>query len=145
MKLSKIIENLENVKVIGNTDIDISEIVHDSKTVVKNSLFVCLDGANFDGHDYVGQAERYGARAVVVEREVQTNLAQIIVDDTRRALPLLCSSFYEHCDKKLKIIGVTGTNGKTTTTHLIYSILNSSCFIQIYLKHFLFQLYLHIL
>ena len=126
MKLSKIIEEIEVVEIIGKTDIEISEIVIDSKLVVKNSLFVCLSGQKFDGHDYVGQAERYGAKAVVVEKKIQTNLTQIIVKNCRKVLPLLCSAFYERCDKKLKLIGVTGTNGKTTTSHLIYQTLKYS-------------------
>ena len=123
MNLSKIIQEIEVVEIVGKMDIEISEIVIDSKSVVKNSLFVCLSGQKFDGHDYVGQAERYGAKAVVVEKKIQTNLTQIIVKNCRQVLPLLCSALYEHCDKKLKLIGVTGTNGKTTTAHLIYQTL----------------------
>ena len=82
MKLSKLLEDIEIIEIVGNTEIEINEIIIDSKLVVKNSLFVCLSGEKFDGHDYVGQAERYGASAVVVERKVQTNLTQIIVKNT---------------------------------------------------------------
>lgn len=126
MNLSNIIQEIDVIEIIGKTDIEISEIVIDSKSVVENSLFVCLIGQKFDGHDFAGQAEKYGAKAVVVEKKIQTNLTQIIVKNCRQVLSLLCSAFYENCDKKLKLIGITGTNGKTTTSHLIYQTLKYS-------------------
>ena len=126
MKLDKIIEGLEVVKVIGKTDVEISEIKIDSGSVSDNCLFICINGTIEDGHNYVKEAEYYGAKAVVVEKEVQTNLVQIIVKNTRIAMSKIASNFYNNPSKDLKLIGITGTNGKTTTTFIIKSILDSA-------------------
>ncbi len=126
MNLKKLIDSLKDAKIIGNTDIEISDIVIDSNQVIKGSLFICLNGRGFDGHNFIRQIELYGAKAVVTEREVDTTLTQIIVKDTRKAMSMLAGEFFGHSDKKLKIIGVTGTNGKTTTTHIIKKIFDFS-------------------
>lgn len=126
MKLSKLIENLEVKKIIGSIDLDIKEVKIQSNSVTKGSLFICLNGGGFDGHDFVKQVENYGAVAVVTERELDTSLTQIIVENSRIAMSIIAGTFYGRADNKLKIIGVTGTNGKTTTTHYITSILSAS-------------------
>ncbi len=125
MKLEKLIENLD-ANVVGETDHEIFDITYNSKEVTKGSLFVCLCGENSDGHDFAKDAERNGAAAILCEKQVQVNIPQIVVSSTRKALSKVFSCFYDNPQNKLKIIGLTGTNGKTTTSFLIKSILEES-------------------
>lgn len=125
MKLEKLIENLD-ANVVGETDHEIFDITYNSKEVTKGSLFVCIRGENSDGHDFAKDAERNGAAAILCEKQVQVNIPQIIVSSTRKALSKVFSCFYDNPQNKLKIIGLTGTNGKTTTSFLIKSILEES-------------------
>ncbi len=126
MKLSELIKNLEIVKKLNFSDCDVKEIVTDSNSVTKGGLFICIKGKDYDGHSYAKQAERYGASAIVCEIEQNTSIPQIIVKNSRKAMSVLGANYYNNPDKKLKLIGVLGTNGKTTTTHLITSILANS-------------------
>lgn len=126
MKLSRLIKNVDVVKTVGNLDVSIKDLTCDSKTVTKGSLFICINGKRVDGHKYIREAEIYGAEGVVTDREVHTRLPQIIVKDTREAMSIISGNFYLNADKKMKIVGVTGTNGKTTTTNLIKTILDKS-------------------
>lgn len=125
MKLEKLIENLD-ANVVGKTDHEIFDITYNSKEVTKGSLFVCIRGENSDGHDFAKDAERNGAAAILCEKQVQVNIPQIVVSSTRKALSKVFSCFYDNPQNKLKIIGLTGTNGKTTTSFLIKSILEES-------------------
>lgn len=125
MNLENLIKNLE-AKVIGETNLDILDITYNSKKVKKGYLFVCLCGENSDGHDFAKDAERNGAAAILCEKQVQVNIPQIVVSSTRKALSKVFSCFYDNPQNKLKIIGLTGTNGKTTTSFLIKSILEES-------------------
>ncbi|MBE5733703.1 MAG: UDP-N-acetylmuramoyl-L-alanyl-D-glutamate--2,6-diaminopimelate ligase [Clostridiales bacterium] len=126
MKLEKLVKNVKKIKVIGDLDIEILNVQIDSNSLTKGSLFICLKGGDNDGHEYVKQAEKYGAVALVCEREVESNLTQIVVEDTRLALSIIAKEFYECVSDKMKLIGVVGTNGKTTTAHLIGSVLNGA-------------------
>ena len=126
MKLKTLIKRLKIVEIVGNADVNISEIVMDSKKAVVDSLFICVRGKDNDGHKFVKEAERYGAVAIISEKKLDTSLTQIIVKDSRIAMSIIASDFYGRVDKKVKIIGVLGTNGKTTTSHMIYKILKNS-------------------
>ena len=126
MKLSELIHELEIKRIVGSTDIEVEGIYCESKQVVKNSLFICISGRENDGHSFIKQAEDYGAVAVICERELDTSITQIIVKNSRSAMSVVAGEIYGHADREMTIIGVTGTNGKTTTTHLIHRILQDS-------------------
>lgn len=126
MILSKLIKGLDYVEVIGNTDCEINDIKCNSNSISKGNLFVCLNGNNYDAHNFVAQAEKYGCSTIVCEKKVACSVTQIIVKDTRKALCSICSSFYGCPDKDLRMIAVLGTNGKTTTAKLICDIINES-------------------
>ncbi len=125
MKLLSLIKNLDVIKIINKKNVDVENVQIDSNSVMKGSLFVCLKGEHSDGHTFVKKAERYGAVAIICTSETDTQLPQIVVKDTRLALSIIASEFYGNVSCKMKIIGVLGTNGKTTTAHLIGNILNS--------------------
>ena len=126
MKLSTLIENLPRKKVIGKTNVEIENLQIDSNSVTHGSLFICLCGRDFDGHSFVRQVENYGAVAIVTEKQLDTSLTQVIVENCRATMGIIAAEFYSHPEKKMKIIGVTGTNGKTTTTHIIKSICDNA-------------------
>lgn len=123
MKLSQI---LDGVKILNTyEDIEIADVTQDSRLVKEGSLFVCVKGAAFDGHNVASDMLEKGAAAVVVERDLGLD-RQIIVENSRAVFSPICANFYSNPAKKLKLIGLTGTNGKTTTTFLIKQILENS-------------------
>ncbi|MDQ0164603.1 UDP-N-acetylmuramoyl-L-alanyl-D-glutamate--2,6-diaminopimelate ligase [Bacillus horti] len=103
-------------------DITISSIEMDSRLVTSGTLFVCIEGAQTDGHLYVDQAVELGAVAIVAQKKIEATVPVIIVPDTRRSLAFLAAEFFRNPTKELGLIGVTGTNGKTTVTHLLEAI-----------------------
>jgi len=129
MKLLKLINGLAQRTVQGSLDLEITGIAYDSRKVVPGGLFVAVSGHRQDGHRFVGQALAQGAVAVVTERElpqVPAAVARITVPDSREALAYLAAAFYDYPANKLHLIGITGTNGKTTTAYLLESILKAS-------------------
>ncbi|MEG2597666.1 MAG: Mur ligase domain-containing protein, partial [Oscillospiraceae bacterium] len=116
---------LKNVSVLSDyLDGDAKNIVNDSRMVEAGDVFVCIDGATTDGHDYADAALKKGAVAIVCERNLEIE-RQILVNDTHSAYSKMAANFYGNPSQKLRLIGVTGTNGKTTTTMLIKRILTS--------------------
>ncbi len=126
MKLSELAALIPNAVGIGEMEVDVSGISMHSQQVARGDLFVCIPGiAGFqeDRHPYAGDAVQAGAVALVVEREVDCGIPMIKVPDARHALALMASHLNGYPSSKLKLIGVTGTNGKTTTAHMIEAIL----------------------
>jgi UDP-N-acetylmuramoyl-L-alanyl-D-glutamate--2,6-diaminopimelate ligase len=122
-KLSDLIQNIEVIETKGPLDAVVSGISLDSKVVSADSLFVALIGSKLDGHLFIDQAIQNGARVIVCEKRPDSlvdGVTYIRVSDSHLALGLLASAFYNHPSRKLKLIGVTGTNGKTTVTTLLY-------------------------
>lgn len=111
----------------GFPDILIDGIKINSKDVRENDLFVCVKGVTADRHDYVDEAIKNGAVAIVASKHIDVNVPVIYVDDTNEELANLCSKFYDHPEEKLNIIGITGTNGKTTVASIIKDLLGENC------------------
>ena len=125
MKLSELIKYAEVKEISGFSDVEISGICADSRKIRRGDLFICYKGGNFDSHEKAAEAEKNGAAAVVCEKPVGCNIPQITVGDGRAHVSRLARAFYGFADKKLKISAVTGTNGKTTTTYMLESILKA--------------------
>ena len=127
-ELKKLLERLEYECIQGNTDISISELVYDSRKAAKDDLFVCIKGTVVDGHEFIEEVAAKGVSAVVVQEEVKApeGVTVIKVADTRYALAMLSAAFFDYPAETLKVIGITGTKGKTTTTYMVKSILEAA-------------------
>ncbi len=125
MRLTQLLEHLEYEVVKGNHEIEVTELINDSRKVTPGCVFVCISGAVSDGHEYAGEVGAKGAKALIAEKEVEAleDVTVIRVKDTRYALALMSAAYFGYPADKLKIIGITGTKGKTTTTYMVKSIL----------------------
>lgn len=123
MKLCELLEN-KAVTAIGDTEI--SSVTDDTRKVTQGSLFVCVKGGSFDGHSAAAEMLEKGAAVVVCDHDLGLGDRQIIVENTRKFYGELCAAWFGHPERKLKMIGVTGTNGKTTITNVIKHILMSN-------------------
>lgn len=119
MKLEQLIEHLLIKKWLIKGNPTIRSIEMDSRKITKGSLFICMKGFTVDGHDFAEQAVENGAAALLVERPVNVRVPTVQVSDSQRAMAILADVFYNSPTEKLHLIGITGTNGKTTTTYLI--------------------------
>lgn len=126
MKLGEILQDIKAEVFNVNVNDVINQIVFNSKKVNSGDVFICLRGVNTDGHEYCNEALKRGALAVIVDHKLDEEIPQIVVDDTRQVFSLISANFFQNVHKKLKLIGITGTNGKTTTTMIIRDILIAS-------------------
>ncbi|MEG2353644.1 MAG: UDP-N-acetylmuramoyl-L-alanyl-D-glutamate--2,6-diaminopimelate ligase [Clostridium sp.] len=128
MKLSKILKEVDYSLIQGTLDIDIMDIHYNSKLVKDKSIFICMSGAKLDGHIYIDSAIENGANTIIVEREIEgldKNITVIKVKDTKIILPIISKNFYDDPSSKFKLIGITGTNGKTTVSKFIDIVLKN--------------------
>ncbi|NQU15819.1 MAG: UDP-N-acetylmuramoyl-L-alanyl-D-glutamate--2,6-diaminopimelate ligase, partial [Desulfobacteraceae bacterium] len=131
MQLGKLLEGLEINELSGDPGLEIEGVEYDSRRVRKGSLFVALRGHQRDGHGFIREAIQKGAAAVVAEnarvgRDSREDVAMVRVPDTREALSGIAARFYHRPFQGMNLIGITGTNGKTTTSYILESILLAS-------------------
>ncbi|WP_110112924.1 UDP-N-acetylmuramoyl-L-alanyl-D-glutamate--2,6-diaminopimelate ligase [Bacillus sp. CGMCC 1.16541] len=126
MELYTLLSSLHDFKSIPEENVKITSIEMDSREVKDGSLFICVKGYTVDGHDFAHVAVEKGASAIVAEKPLDVNIPVVIVKDTKRAMAVLADAFYQQPTQKLHLIGVTGTNGKTTTTHLMEHIFKAN-------------------
>ena len=124
VKLQKILSELSVIEIHGSTDSDITSVTNNSRECKAGSLFVAVRGFQTDGHKYIASAAANGASAVICEEyNPDIDITQIVVSDSRRSEAVAASAFYGHPSQSFKLIGITGTNGKTTVTYLVKHIL----------------------
>lgn len=134
MELKNILSGLEGLKVKGDLTIDITNVDSDSRNIKKNGLFVAIKGFDVDGHDYIKEAIKKGAVAVIASidadkkllKEIMDKVTLILAPDSRLALAICACNFYDNPSRKFKLVGITGTKGKTTTSFMVKSILEKS-------------------
>ena len=128
MRLGTLLEKMEYKLVCGSLDTEISTLVYDSRKVEKDSVFVCISGTVRDAHDFIPQVVENGATAIIVEKDVTPidGVTYIRVENSRLALACMSAAYFGYPSEKLKTIGITGTKGKTTTTYMVKSILESA-------------------
>jgi UDP-N-acetylmuramoyl-L-alanyl-D-glutamate--2,6-diaminopimelate ligase len=126
MKLSELLHHLITYRQVNSGDPDISSLVMDNREVQEGSLFFCIKGLVFNGHEFAEKAVAAGAAAIVAYEQIECSVPVIYVKDTRRALAILSDAYYGHPTRHLHLIGITGTNGKTTTSHIIDTVLREN-------------------
>lgn len=128
--LKNLLEACEYSCVRGSLDRMVSEVVYDSRKAVEGCLFICIEGANFDGHDAAADVVAKGAAVLVVSKDVtvpaESDVTIVKVENTRYAMAYISAAYFGNPARKLKTIGITGTKGKTTTTYLVKSILEQA-------------------
>jgi UDP-N-acetylmuramoyl-L-alanyl-D-glutamate--2,6-diaminopimelate ligase len=123
MELERLIAALAPEAVLGREPVEVRDLAYDTRAVSPGALFFAVPGLRADGHDFAAQAVESGAVALVVERDLEARVPQLVVPDSRAAMALAADAFFGEPTKELEVAGVTGTNGKTTSAFLLHSIL----------------------
>jgi len=125
MRLERVTAALAPVDVAGDASVDVRDLAYDTRTVTEGTLFFCVPGGRFDGHGFAADVVARGAAALVVERRLELPVPQVVVPSVRAAMPRAAVAFFGDPSAELPVAGITGTNGKTTTTFLLWSILDA--------------------
>lgn len=132
MKLSEILKGIQNIEVKGDIEVEVNGIAYDSRKVEEGFLFDAIVGFVTDGHKYIESAIQNGAKVIAMQKGcydvgmIPDSITVVFSEDTRKLLPQISCNFYRHPSRDLKVVGVTGTKGKTTTTYMIKSILENA-------------------
>ncbi len=124
--MERLFEQIEYKLLNKGADISYTGMEYDSRKIKEGNIFFALEGSLVDGHDFIPKAIELGAKMIVVSKEVtilDKEVTYVLVEDTRKVMGLIAANYYGHPEKKVKIIGITGTNGKTTTTYILESLL----------------------
>ena len=129
MRLDELLAGYQGARVLGDSTVEVADLAYDSRKVEPGTLFFCVVGEKVDGHEFGARAVEEGAAALVVERELtELDVTQVVVADSRAAMAPLAARFWGDPTAQLRMVGVTGTNGKTTTAFLVHEILKAACF-----------------
>jgi UDP-N-acetylmuramoyl-L-alanyl-D-glutamate--2,6-diaminopimelate ligase len=126
MRLGELVAELPGARVVGDASVEVRELAYDSRKVGAGTLFFCVVGEKRDGHELASEVVEAGAAALVVERELDVAVPQVVVPDSRAAMAPLAARFWGDPTAELRMVGITGTNGKTTTAFLVHEILQAA-------------------
>jgi UDP-N-acetylmuramoyl-L-alanyl-D-glutamate--2,6-diaminopimelate ligase len=126
MRLDELVAGLADARIVGSPDVEIADLAYDSRKVGPGTLFFCVPGEKVDGHEFGRRAVEAGAAGLVVERELEVGVPQVVVGDAREAMAPVAAAFWGDPTAQLRVVGVTGTNGKTTTAFLVREILEGA-------------------
>ena len=127
MKLKDLLSNIDYKEIRGEIELDIKSISQKTDEKNNDGIFFCYSGVKYDGHNFYQLAENMGAIVLVVEKFLPTKTTQVLVENTRKVIGKICDNFYDNPASRLKIIGVSGTNGKTTSSFVLESVFRKAC------------------
>jgi UDP-N-acetylmuramoyl-L-alanyl-D-glutamate--2,6-diaminopimelate ligase len=129
MKLKEIIKDVKRKKIFNLNNLEVEGIAYDSRKVKENYIFVAIKGSKQDGHDFINEAIERGAKCIVVSKRpsiIPSDICEVLVEDTKEALSEIANVYFDYPSKKLNVVGITGTNGKTTTSFIIKEIIEEN-------------------